>query len=199
MTTPPPLVTLVGAGALGSHLLYAARNLPVRWRVVDDDRVTAANTLSQLHPRTVTGQNKASAITVVMRNLFGLMVESRPFRIGEYNADAMLGGSSLVVDAVDNAPTRRLLAAWAVEHGVPCMHLAIAAEGAFGRVAWTAPGGPRFEPDEAPVGAATCANGLMLPRLLLVASAGAEALGAWLQAGERQAWSAGPRWAKVES
>lgn len=192
-----PNVALIGCGALGSHLIYAARNLDVAWRLIDGDRVEVKNTTSQFHPRQGVGQNKANQLAASLRQLFGVTAHPYPHMLGEHNAGALLDGSALLIDATDNAPARRLAARWARRHHVPCMHLGIAAEGLYGRVAWTTEA-RQFEPDEAPAGVATCEDGAFLPRIVLLAAAGAEALSVWLRAGEHQEWSVGPRWARVE-
>ncbi len=52
-------VVLVGVGALGSNLVFAARSIEgLEWTLVDFDRVQFKNTQSQYHPVTSIGKNK---------------------------------------------------------------------------------------------------------------------------------------------
>ena len=44
-------IVVVGVGALGSHLLLAARNVPAEWKIVDFDSVEMKNIQSQFHTR----------------------------------------------------------------------------------------------------------------------------------------------------
>lgn len=174
---------LVGAGALGSHALLFARNLPLRWVVVDFDRVEQKNVLAQLHPKAALGKNKAEAIRQTMLGLFGTKVEAIPHRVVADNVAALLGRADLVVDAVDNGATRRLIQAFVREKGTPCVHAAASADGAYGRVVWDAIF--RID-DEAVAGAATCEDGATLPFHGLVGAAVAGVLQRWLVDGTQE-------------
>jgi hypothetical protein len=168
-----PLIVLVGCGALGSHLVVAARNLPVRWRLVDGDRVDAGNTRSQAYVRACTGMPKASALTRLLAQQWGLKPEARDVFVRPDNVAVLLAGAVLVVDATDRAEARRLLR----DHSsAPCLHVGVSAGGDYGRLAWSGVSGkPPFAPDDGE-GTPTCADGAALPRLMLVASLAAEVL-----------------------
>ena len=168
---------LVGAGALGSHALLFARNLPLRWVVVDFDRVEQKNVLAQLHPKGALGKNKAEALRQTLLGLFGTKIEAIPHRLVPDNTAALLGRADVVIDAVDNGATRRLIQAFVREKGTPCLHAAASADGAYGRVVWD----PIFRvDDEAVPGAATCEDGATLPFHGLVGAAVAGVLQRWL-------------------
>lgn len=177
-------VVVVGAGALGSHLILLGRNWPVAFSVVDFDRVEAKNLASQFHTKQSVGRNKAVALQQAMAGLWGLKLEAVPHRLGPENAATLLGGAALVVDCVDNAPTRRTIAATAGAADLPCLHGALAADGAFARVLWS----PHFTPDEAGEGAATCEDGEHLAFVARVAAQLAAVAQAFLRDGRREAW-----------
>ncbi len=173
---------MVGVGALGSHLVLLGRNLAVDWVVVDDDRVEQKNTLSQFHGRMGLRRNKAAALQQSMQGLFGLRIQALPRRLEATNVDALLGKADVVVDCVDNAPTRELISAWVREHGVPCLHGALAADGQFARVMWN----EHFTIDAAADGAATCEDGAHLPFIARVGAHLAGTLQRFLADGARQ-------------
>ncbi len=152
-------ITVVGVGALGSHVVLMGRNLEAAWKVIDFDRVERKNTLSQFHTRMGVGRNKAQAISQAVQGLFGLRVEAVPHKLTADNAEALLGGSDLIIDCLDNAQARRVVQAFARANGVPCLHGALAANGEYGQVLWD----EHFEIDEGAAGAATCEDGEHLP------------------------------------
>lgn len=152
-------VTIVGVGALGSHLAVFLRNT-AELKLIDMDRVEQKNVLSQFHPKTNVRKNKALALQQTMNFLFGLKVAAVPHPLAMDNVGQLLDGSDLVVDCVDNAATRQTIQEYALDTGLPCLHGALAADGAFGRVVWT----ENFRIDsEDSVGAATCEDGVHLP------------------------------------
>ena len=159
-------IAVVGAGALGSHLVLFARNLDARFTVIDFDRIEQKNVYSQFHTKMGVGRNKAQALRQAVHGLFGSRVEAIPHRLTVDNAEALLAGADLLVDCVDHGPTRALLAEIALARGVPCLHGALAADGAYARLMWA----PRFRIDEVELGGATCEDGEHLPFIALVAA-----------------------------
>ncbi|MEM6930884.1 MAG: ThiF family adenylyltransferase, partial [Myxococcota bacterium] len=157
-------VVVVGVGALGSHLVLLGRNWPVRFTLIDFDRVEQKNLASQLHGRTGVGRNKARALQQLMQGLFGLRVEAVPHRLVDDNVEALLGDADWVLDCVDDAPTRRLIQAFATERGLPCLHGALAADGSYARVMWS----EAFGVDDGDAGAPTCEDGEHLPFVAIV-------------------------------
>ncbi len=182
-------VVIVGAGALGSHLVQFARNLPVELTVIDFDRVEAKNVLAQFHSRMGLGRNKAQALQQAMQGLFGTKLASVPHKLADGNADQLLGRADVVVDCLDNAASRRVVQELARARGVPCLHGALSADGAFGRVVWD----EHFTIDSEDVeGQATCEGGDHLPFIGLTGSLLAQALKDFVTDGRKVGFYVGP-------
>ena len=162
-------ITIVGVGALGSHVVQFLRNLDVTLRLVDFDRVEAKNVLSQFHGQPNVGKNKAVALLQQANFLFKRPAGAAvPHRLTADNAGVVLGGSDLVIDCVDNGATRRLIQAWVRQHKVPCLHGGLAANGSFGVALWD----DQFTVDDEPgADAPTCEGGEHLPFIAFVAGA----------------------------
>lgn len=156
-----------GIGALGSNAVVACRNLEARLVLVDFDRVESKNCLSQAFVKPSVGKNKADALKLQLANFWGVKAEAFGVRLDENNVATLCGSGDLVVDAFDNAKSRRVLSAWAKSAKRPLVHAAVSADGTFGLVRWD----ERFVADEegAP-GQATCEGGEHLPLIALVAS-----------------------------
>ena len=107
------MLTVCGAGALGSHLVQFLRSeklLPIR--VVDFDRVESHNLGSQFHGAQGRGKLKVQALQQTMQFLWGAKLVATPTRLTADNVDAVLGGSELVTRdqlVVDQA---ELFASW---------------------------------------------------------------------------------------
>ena len=150
------LVTIVGAGALGSHLVQFARNWQVKLRVVDFDRVEPKNLAAQFHAKQSYRKNKAQALASAMQFLWGTSLEAIPHRLTSENAKVVLGQSNLVIDCTDNFEARNLIQQTCILHGIPCLHGCLSADGLFARMIWT----ENFVPDhEGQPGQATCEEG----------------------------------------
>lgn len=175
-------VTLIGVGALGSHLLQFGRNWPVTFTVVDFDRVEQRNVMAQFHSRMGVGRNKATAVQQALQGLFGLRVKAVPHRLGEDNVSTLLASADLVLDCVDNLPTRVVIQDHVRASGQPCLHGALAADGSYARLMWD----EHFVADGAADGAVTCEDGEHLPFVALVAARMASVVQAFLQDGRRQ-------------
>lgn len=175
-------ITVVGVGALGSHLVPLLRN-EAKLRVVDFDRVEQKNTLSQFHGRNTVGKGKVQAISQVMNFLWGVRIEGNPHKLVEGNVDQLLGGSDVIVDCLDNGAARRLVQDFAKRTETPCLHGALAADGGFGRVIWDE---QHFKiDDESDTGAATCEDGAHLPFIVIVSAYMARALQVYLSDGRK--------------
>ena len=160
-------VVICGVGALGSTCVSLVRNLAIELRVVDFDRVESKNCLSQAFVKQSIGKNKADALKLQLSNFWGVKAEAFGVRVEENNVATLCGAADLVVDAFDNAKSRRVLSAWARGAGKPLVHAAVSADGTFGLVRWD----ERFAPDEeSAAGEATCEGGEHLPLIALVAS-----------------------------
>jgi hypothetical protein len=172
-----PRVVVCGAGALGSHLVLLVRNLPCHLTVIDFDRVDAHNVLSQFYGKPNVGKLKVDALKQTMQFLYGIKIETVSNKLVENNVDKLLGGSGLVVDTFDNGTSRRLVQDYVRKHNIPCLHGALAADGAFGRIVWTE---SFVVDDENVVGAATCEDGDHLPFIAIVAAYTARAIQTFL-------------------
>lgn len=170
-----------GVGALGSHAALLCRNLEVTLVFVDFDRVESKNLLSQVYVKPSIGKNKAEALKLQLYNFHGIKCEALGVRVVEENVATIFAGATLVVDAFDNAASRRVLSTHARASGVPLVHAGISADGTFGMVRWDV----RFVPDEedAP-GHATCENGAHLPMVAQVSSALARIVQDFVERGE---------------
>lgn len=160
-------IVFCGVGALGSNAIVACRNLEARLVFVDFDRVESKNCLSQAFVKASIGKNKADALKLQLANFWGIKAESFGVKLTDDNVATVCAGADLLVDAFDNAKSRRVLSAHARSASTALVHAAIAADGTFGLVRWDA----RFEPDEEGTpGQATCENGEHLPLISLVAA-----------------------------
>jgi predicted ThiF/HesA family dinucleotide-utilizing enzyme len=182
-------ITVVGVGALGSHLVLNLRGDDVRLKIIDFDRVEQKNVQSQFHGRTQVGKLKTESLRQTMQFMFGSKVEAVPHRLTAGNVDVLLGGADLVVDALDNGESRRLVQTYVRAHGVPCVHGALAADGGFGRVTWDE---AFVIDDEAVIGAVTCHAGEHLPFVVTVAAYLAVAVKTWLVSGKKMGWQVSP-------
>ena len=181
-------VTIVGVGALGSHLALALRNAAAL-KLCDFDRVEAKNILSQFHTNMGRGKNKAVALQATLLGLYGVVATAVPYRVVETNAAAVLGGSDLIVDCTDNYAARITIGDVATVSGIPCLHGGLSADGTFGRIMWA----EHFTPDaEGVVGQATCEDGENLPFHLAVASQMALTVQAFLKSGAKRSYQMTP-------
>ena len=182
-------VTIVGAGALGSHVIQFLRSEDVALTVVDFDKVEQKNTLSQFHSRKTTGKNKADALKAAMSLFWGVKLETFPRRLEENNiAQIMAGQPDLIIDAVDNAETRKLIQGYAKDMGIACLHGAVSGDGSFGQVIWT----ERFVIDSGGAGGATCEEGEFLPFLATVGAYVARSAQLYLREGVKKNWQVHP-------
>jgi molybdopterin/thiamine biosynthesis adenylyltransferase len=166
-------IVFCGVGALGSNAVVACRNLDAQLVVVDFDRVESKNCRSQAFVKPSIGKNKAEALKLQLSSFWGVKVEAFGVRVDENNVATLCGAADLVVDAFDNARSRRVLSSWAKSAGKPLLHAGVAADGTFGLVRWD----ERFTPDEEDVpGQATCEGGEHLPLIALTASTLARAV-----------------------
>ncbi len=178
-------VTIVGVGALGSHVAQFLRNA-AKLRVTDFDRVEQKNVLSQFHAKGSLGRAKVVALQQTLAFLFGTRIDVVPHRLVEVNAKELLGNAALIVDCLDNLEARTIVQRFARNHGAPGLHGALAADGSFGRVIWD----EDFTIDgEYAAGAATCEDGAHLPLIGVVACYVARAAQEFLVTGQRLAFS----------
>lgn len=182
-------VTIVGVGAIGSHVALLLRNVGASIRVIDMDRVEQKNTQSQFYGRPGVGKLKVQALQQSLDFLFGLKIQVNSNKLVAGNANELLGGSDLVLDCLDNGASRRVVQGYVREKGIPCLHGALAPEGQFGRVIWDE---YFFIDDETAGEAATCENGEHLPFISVVSSYLAHASKLFLASGKKVGYSISP-------
>ena len=121
-------VFIAGAGGLGSPAsIYLAAAGVGTIRIVDQDKVELSNLNRQvLHWDEDIGRRKADAAEAKLKKLNpGVKIEATAATITEVNVSQLVADSDLIVDAMDNLPTRYLLNKTAIEKGIPFFHGAV--------------------------------------------------------------------------
>jgi molybdopterin/thiamine biosynthesis adenylyltransferase len=121
-------VLIAGAGGLGSVVsIYMAAAGFGRIRIVDCDSVESSNLNRQiLHVSDDVGRNKADSAFETLSSINPeIEVDALVETIDEDNIDRLLCGSNLIMDAMDNFPTRYLLNKAAQQKRIPLFHGAI--------------------------------------------------------------------------
>ncbi len=134
-------VAVVGLGGLGSIVsMYLAAAGVGRLVVVDSDVVEWNNLNRQLlYDEASVGLPKAYIAARRLRSLNSCVeVEARAERVTRGNAEEVLGGVDLVVDALDNWETRLVLDWYSRKTGTPLLHAAV--ESFYGQVLLVVPG-----------------------------------------------------------
>lgn len=134
---------VVGAGSLGSgFVIEAARRasalkFPLKIVVHDFDEVEERNVFSQEFLPSDIGSFKAEAIAQRASLYNHVECEARVHKIERETLLSQLpvAGDTVVVDAVDNVPTRHLLWEYGMVHSVPVMHLGMSTDG-DGVIGW---------------------------------------------------------------
>jgi molybdopterin/thiamine biosynthesis adenylyltransferase len=121
-------IFIAGAGGLGaaSATYLTAAGVGVV-RIVDHDRVELSNLNRQvLHWHEDIGKRKVnSAIDKLNKLNPDVEIEAIEERITEANISQLVAGFDLIVDAMDNLPTRYLLNKMALEKNIPFFHGAV--------------------------------------------------------------------------
>ncbi len=134
-------VLIAGAGGLGSPIaIYLTAAGIGAIRVVDHDQVALSNLNRQiLHWEDDVGRNKVDSARTKLRNLNSAVeVQAMVETITENNISELVEGCDVIVDAMDNLPTRYVLNRCAVEKKIPFFHGAV--NGFEGRVMTVIPG-----------------------------------------------------------
>jgi len=182
-------ITVVGLGALGSHLILLARNWGASWTVIDFDRVESKNIQSQFHSRQGMGKHKVAALKAAMQGLFGLQMIGHTVKLGTTNRDHMLKGADLIIDCTDNFEARDIIQTAAAAFDIPCLHGCLSADGTFARVIWS----ELFDPDEENTeGEATCEDGRNLPFHSQAAALIAQVAQKFLETGKKESYQLTP-------
>lgn len=134
-------VLVAGAGGLGTVIsLYLAAAGVGHMRIVDCDVVEESNLNRQiLHWSGDVGRRKTDSVEEKLSSLNPLIrIEAVSCRIVEESVAELTRGCGLIVDAMDNFPTRYLLNRTAVGLGIPFIHGAV--RGLFGQTTTVIPG-----------------------------------------------------------
>jgi molybdopterin/thiamine biosynthesis adenylyltransferase len=134
-------VFLAGAGGLGSPIaIYLTAAGVGRIRMVDHDHVALSNLNRQvLHWEEDVGRKKVESARVKLGRLNpAVEIEAIAETITEDNVSGLARGCDVIVDAMDNLPTRYVLNRCAVENRLPFFHGAV--NGFEGRVMTVIPG-----------------------------------------------------------
>ena len=121
-------VFIAGAGGLGSPVsLYLATAGVGTIRIVDHERVELSNLNRQvLHWDEDIGKKKAASAGEKLKRLNPeVTIEAIDEVITEAKVSQLVAGFDLIVDAMDNLPTRYLLNKAAVEKNIPFFHGAV--------------------------------------------------------------------------
>jgi molybdopterin-synthase adenylyltransferase len=134
-------VLVAGAGGLGCSVsLYLAAAGAGRMRIVDDGAVELSNLNRQIAYSD--GDIGSPKVEVLARRIGelnrGVRVEPHHVRLDDGNLPSLMEGCDLVIDALDNLPTRYAVNRAALALGVPIVHGA--ALGFFGQVMTIVPG-----------------------------------------------------------
>jgi hypothetical protein len=137
------MYALIGCGFLGSIVAeeifkrqYALED-STRWLFIDSDAFEGRNAANQNVDwvSANAGVDKATHL-VKMASMYNVGAQGEVVRVERSNIDALLDDVSLVIDAVDNIPTRQEIWYWGKRRKVPVMHMGIN-QGGTGRVDWT--------------------------------------------------------------
>ena len=121
-------VFIAGAGGLGSPVAqYLAAAGVGTLRVCDSGRVELSNLNRQLlHADRDLGKPKVrSAARTVRRVNPHVRVVPLQATIEEPSVESLVGGAELILDCLDNFPTRQLLNAFAVRRSLPMIHAGV--------------------------------------------------------------------------
>lgn len=134
-------VFVAGAGGLGSPVsIYLTAAGIGHLRIADHDAVEMSNLNRQiLHWQENIGVKKVdSAADKLGRFNPDVKVEGLTETISEANVDELIGDADIIVDAMDNLPTRYLLNKTAIRKNIPFVHGAV--NGFEGRAMTVIPG-----------------------------------------------------------
>ena len=121
-------VFVAGAGGLGSPVsIYLIAAGVGTMRIVDHDRVELSNLNRQvLHWDEDVGKTKIDSASDKLKRLNqNVKIEAIEETITEANVSKLVAGFDLIVDAMDNLPTRYILNKAAIENNLPFFHGAV--------------------------------------------------------------------------
>jgi len=119
------VVFIAGAGGLGSPVaIYLAAAGVGRIRICDHSEPELSNLNRQiLHTDSDIGKKKAISAQETLREINPhVQVEPLPVFIERENIDILVGDAGIIIDCMDNFPTRHVLNECAVRKGIPFVH-----------------------------------------------------------------------------
>ena len=139
-------VCVVGCGGLGGYIIEMLGRLGVgHITAIDGDVFEVTNLNRQiLSDETVLGKSKALTAGERMKKV-NSTIEVVPVQafITEDNCDEMLSGHNLVMDALDNIESRRIIEKCCEKHNIPLIHGAIS--GWYAQISVVMPGDRTFD------------------------------------------------------
>ena len=130
-----PLVTVCGAGAIGSHLCdNLARQGFRRLRVIDHDRVEQHNVSTQIYGLADVGGKKVDVLRNRLFRAAEIEIDTVAKELTAANARSVLRQSDVVIDAFDNSASRRVVQDECRRTGVACLHVGLYAD--YCEVVW---------------------------------------------------------------
>lgn len=182
-------IIIVGAGALGSHVMLALRNVRAHYMLIDHDRVLAKNIQSQFHTKMGLGKTKVNALRSAFKGLFGVGLEIIPHKLTEENVEVLLQFADLVIDCTDNIEARTTIQEQCRSAETECLHCCLSGDGDFARLVWT----EHFDPDAEPeLGQETCEDGRGLPFYIQASALAAQVVQLYLDKDIKQCWQVTP-------
>lgn len=121
-------ILVVGCGGLGGHIIDQLSRIGVGFlRVVDGDVFEESNLNRQLLSEVgLLGSSKArAAADHIARVNPDITAEAMDVFLTEENADSLVSGCNIVIDALDNIRSRRILFAACEKAGIPYVYGAI--------------------------------------------------------------------------
>lgn len=121
-------VLVVGCGGLGGHLVELLARIGIgNIRVVDGDVFESSNLNRQLLSLPeLLGKSKAMAAADRIHSITpAISVEAFDAFLTEENAQCLLSGCHIVLDGLDNIPSRKVLSAACAKAGIPYVYGAV--------------------------------------------------------------------------
>ena len=118
-------ILVVGCGGLGGYIIEMLTRIGVgAIRAVDGDRFEESNLNRQLLslPELLGASKAVVAAARISQVNPDVKAEAHYAFFDEANAEKLISGCDLVMDALDNIESRRILAAWCEKLGVPLVY-----------------------------------------------------------------------------
>jgi hypothetical protein len=124
-------------GALGGNL---AENLArmgfSNLKIIDRDRVESRNLSTQPYSGAEVGAPKAKALANMLYRAVQAKIEPVVVELTAANAEKLLKGSAVVVDAFDNRAARAAVSETVLKLGIPCLHIGFSPDGLYSSGLW---------------------------------------------------------------